>query len=139
MNLKEIYDTNKPPYVYLPKQTEACQTASGVDTPGNAQKAITQFTRQVQLWQDGTWYVDLNEEGNKQVITGDSYKPNFHVKGFKIYVDSQTLFADWIYSTPFSSKIIDSWATGIVHPGHITRVWTADGSMTAGIKISLFG
>lgn len=139
MNLRETYPTRRPPYIRRPKQTEAIMVASGTETPGDAQKAITQFTKQIQLINDGgTWFVDENNGVGRASITGAYWDPDFRVKGFKLFLNADTNYAQWVYDTPFSQKIVDNWSCGIVHPGHITRVWTGDPSMTA-TNISIFG
>lgn len=139
MNLKETYDTRKPLFLHNANQSDAAMGASGAETPGDAQKAIGQFTREVQLYKDGAgWFIDENNGDDRKPITGASWDPYFRVKGFKVYVDADTYFVNWVYDIPFSSKIIAPWATGIVHPGHITRVWTGDPAMIA-TNISIFG
>ena len=139
MDLKETYDTSKPSFLRHANQSDAAMGASGVETPGDAQKAIGQFTREVQLYKEGAgWFIDENNGGERRAMVSGHWDPQFRVKGFKVYFDVDTLFVQWVYDTPFSSKVVGTWATGIVHPGHITRVWTGDPAMIA-TNISIFG
>lgn len=104
----------------------------GQETPGEAQKLLTQGKRVFTLRCDGTWHLDRNIEGEPEHnITIGYYDPQFRVRSFKLMHyrerdDTPILFGRIVYDTPSSHHVIDSFATGVLQPLWITRLYLGD-------------
>ena len=152
MSLARPDDAQRPPFIRRNRQYDNYIGATGTETPGDAQKLISQFERVHNLWHNGTWWLDMNEtDANAVVITGGYYDPDFRVRAFKVNqcvvnsaenppeVDKSVLFTQIMYDTPHSLKVIDVYACGALIQGHITRLWLGDSATEDWIRISLYG
>jgi hypothetical protein len=117
----------------------------GQETPGEAQKLITQGKRVYNLRHDGTWHLDRNIIGEAEIVIGAAYyDPDFRVRAFKIYHGLTTLFGRIVYDCPESGHVIDDYATGVLQQIWITRLYLGDPAFGNGtpddeFRISLIG
>ena len=133
-------------YIHNRSQQETFLGSSGQETPGEAQKLLTQGKRVYNLrydGTDGTWYLDKNIIGQPEnVITSAYYDPDFRVRAFKIYSGQSLFFGRIVYDCPESGHIIDDYTTGILHQIWITRLYLDDSELDGQVnefRISLIG
>lgn len=144
MNIENVQNLRQPPYFRNAAQKGPAVYQASDDSPGDAQKSIGRFEREVMLYHDGEWHVDTNMEGQPGyddgavVISGSHYDPDFRVRAFKLYNGNANLFAVLVYDLPWSSKVVSPWACGVTISGQITRLWTGDNSMTQGTRDTPF-
>lgn len=142
-NVQNVQPLRDDLYIHNKSQQQCFLGNTGQETPGEAQKLITQAKRVYNLWHDGTWHIDYNIEGQgAQIITTAYFTPLFRVRAFKLYIDSTTLFGRIAYDTPESQHALDDFATGVLQQVWITRLHLNDcyeGTQDAPFRISLFG
>lgn len=128
------------PYSHHREQEQLPINGEIPDNQGGAARVITQWKREIHVYRTaGEWLVNKNDGSPVEVIAGAYYDPLFYVKGFKFYIDADTTFARCVYDTPKSTVCAGVWATGVVHPGQITRLWTSNALMPAILHVSLLG
>lgn len=124
--------------------------STGQETPGEAQKLLTQGKRVFTLRHDGAWHLDRNIEGEPEhLITGAYFDPQFRVRAFKLYHSrvieaTPILFGQIVYDTPSSHHVVDNFATGVLQQIWITRLYLGDPSFDGGgpnteFRVSLIG
>jgi len=125
----------KPPYA---RNTDQMQDFPGTNHSQDFNQAVKNLQYMIQSIEvyynsnAGKWVVDLNDGDGAQDITEGWYDPEFPVRCFALVADTEANYMPIIYDTPFSEKVIFSWATHITIPGQITRLWTGDNAMTQG-------
>jgi len=134
------YDLQAPPFVH--DRNRQWQLYPGNTNAQNSEDAVKNLQYLVQsvkvFWNAtlGSWQYDLytTEDGTKTgnprpvyTITGAYFDPPFPVRAFNLYVDGTTFFQRLTFDTPFSQKIVASYATGVHIQGpQITRLWTGE-------------
>jgi len=115
-----------PPYA-VNREQMGLDDVHSESTPGDAQKAIQAWGKvQTLSVSGGNWYINKHVGAGPVLLDGNSYDPDFRVRAFIIGLAGQTE-AIVRCNTPYSIDIITCpLATGIEHPGWITRVWTDD-------------
>jgi len=132
-------------YFHHKQQQQVFLGSHGQETPGEAQKLITQGKIVYNFRHDGSWHLDRNIEGvPEQNIESGYYDPDFRVRAFKIYNGQTNLFGQIVYDTPASHHAIDSYATGVLQQVWITRLYLGDPSFGNGtpqeeFRVSLIG
>lgn len=141
MNLKTVVRDRKDPYLHGAGQEEIYGGGVGQETPGDAQKLVTQGKKVYTLtYANGVWTLDKNN-GTDAILVADYYNPDFRVRFLKVWAtDVQAgdlANAQMEYDTPQSEHVIDYWQVSVMHKIWITRVYLG-ANTTQGI-ISLVG
>lgn len=115
-----------PPYATDRKQLDL-STVHSESTPGDSQKTIQAWAKVQTLEKIGVdWFIDKHDGAGPQLIVGNSYDPDFRVRGFILGLSGETV-AILRCNTPYSVDVTTpALATGIEHPGWLTRIWTDD-------------
>ena len=100
------------------------------NTPGDSQKSISRWTYAVKVnYTILGWTADLHKGAGATLLADQGqYRPEFVVKAFILYrATGETIetTARMIHSVPYADQIDFIFATGIEHPGQITRVYLA--------------
>ena len=100
------------------------------NSPGDAQKSITRWTHAVKVsYNIKGWMINLHRgEGDTLLVDQGQYRPPFVVKAFVLYRatgDTVETTARIVHSVPWADQIDFTYATGIEHPGQITRLYLA--------------
>ena len=133
-----VQNLQQPPYMHRTDQKGPYIAQTGDDTPGDSQKSIQRFEKEVNLWHDGTWHVRVNDGTPASIVEVAYYDPDFRVRAFKLYFGLTTLFAQIVYDTPWSGEIISAWACGVPISGQITRLHLSDANMMLGSEAQPF-
>lgn len=128
-------DMRKPPFVRNNNQTQDFLGTNHSQDYNQATKNLQYTIQEIEIYYNsdaGKWVVDLNDGNGAQDITEGWYDPQFQVRAYALEADDGANIMQIIYDKPASEKVIFSWATGVYHPGQITRLWTGDNAMTQG-------
>jgi len=139
--MNNVQRLQQPPYMHNTSQKGPDIAQTGDDTPGDSQKSIQRFEREIRLVHDGTWHLHehiYEDRTYSEIIPGGWYDPLFRVRAFKLIHGTTNLFAVFVYDTPWSRGVVSPWACGIPIPGQITRIWTGDANNTQGSLLEPF-
>lgn len=127
--------TRKRTYIYNQHQEEPFRGVTSAEE-GNlpAAHAITSIKKVIRIrYENGVWYLDLNDGTAETVLTGAYYTPQFRVRAISIKDDD----ANVVFDTPESEGVIERFIFGLERAFEITRLHL--GRLTTATDINLHG